>query len=1018
MIDRIAKAFGSGGRWLIHTRRSLGWWQFLLRSLGIFIVLFIAYLGFLWLGLPNVRDPNTFRADQSTVITDRNGVELYRVFSEQDRTIIPSNQLPVTLKNALISIEDARFYEHGCLDPKAILRAALSQFIPGLNRSGGSTLAQQLALNALLKRDHSLTRKLREAMLACELEHIYTKDEVLALYLNWVPFGPSIYGAEQASKQFFGKSAKDLTLAESAVLASLPQRPTYLNPYGSHVRTTLSEQMMEKIASGKVTERSQIPDKDVIPGLLGNTFGTGGTVIYIGGRSDQVLKNMQDQKHITEAQRLAALQELGAKQFKPARQSLRAAHYTLWVRDQVDTMFKDSAEQGLLEQGGLTIQTTLDWKLQQMAETIIAKHKDDIAKRYGARNISLVAMDPKTNEILAYVGNADYNDKESGGKIDMAQVPRQPGSSFKPIVYASAFERGYGPATVLYDVQTKFGQYEPQNYEGGFWGLTSIRRALAGSRNIPAIKAYFLAGQQKNVLDVAERLGAPTPKKMLADGKASDYGPSLALGGGAEVPLVEMVHAYATFADYGHEKAVKSILKITDRNKALIPMPGASSQDNASALDPRIAYEITSILSDVSARPTEFWQSALTVPGFQAAAKTGTSNKCNKRKDPTSNISDCIDSKPNNLWTIGYTPNLVVGVWVGNADSTAMPGNADGLNVAAPVWKEFMIQAHKILPNPTKNFEVPEGIVQPQISLLSGELPTDCTPVDQRRSDIFLKENAPTKADPGCMAVEVDKLTGLLASDSCPVDGREMRSFISPLNITDSRITSGILRQWQDGISGWAGSQKAGTGGSLSVAPTEKCDISKTPGRMTQPTLQILVPVKDGIATYPALAPLLDYKVGSGVLSVEYMLDDKVIQTVTSAPFDPVLRIPRSVDQSGSHTLKVTLTDTYYNKVSDSVTFRFEEDLQKPAVNFLIPSNDISIRKGSTLHTQIRATDEGGIKYVELYMDSQLLVRLPKPPFEFDYKLDVPAGSHVLRAVGTDFGGNTAESSINVTVEE
>jgi membrane carboxypeptidase/penicillin-binding protein PbpC len=781
------------------------------------------------------------------------------------------------------------------------------------------------------------------------------------------------------------------------------------------VRTNLSEEALEDIASGKISERDDIKSRDIQLGLLGNTFGTGATVIYIGGRSDQVLRNMQDQNYITEEERLAALDELQSKQFKPARDSIRAAHFTLWVREQIEDIFQDTAEKGLIEQGGLTVQTTLDWKLQEIAERIIKRRSEDIATRYQAQNISLVALDPKTNEILAYVGNTDYADEEHGGKIDMVQVPRQPGSTFKPLVYAAAFTRGYGPATVLYDVRTKFGPNEPQNFDGGFWGLTTIRRALGGSRNIPAIKAYYLGGAEDKILDFVEKLGAPTPKQQKADGVVSDYGYTLAIGS-AETPLMEMTQAYATFADYGKHRPAQVFKQITDRNKALIPIRNQDT-DEEEVLDPRIAYQITSILSDVSARPGEYWQSALTVPGYQAAAKTGTSNACIEWRDASK--GDCKVRKPNNLWTIGYTPDLVVGVWVGNANSAPLPDNADGLNVAAPIWKEFMIEAHKIMENPSKTFEVPDGLVQPQVSLLSGELPTDCTPVDQRRSDLFLRERAPSKNDPGCVQVEVDKVTRLLASDSCPAEAREMQSFLRPLNIEDSGVSSTILRQWQEGIDGWASAvRQRGSGSALAIAPTEKCDLSKTPGRLSKPKLEVLVPVDGGIATYPTLTPSIDFSVGSGVLSIQYEIDGTLIETVTRAPYDPALRIPRSIDAAGTHTLKVTLTDTYYNKVSKEVRFRFEEDLEAPEVNFLIPSDDISIQAGRVLRMQARATDEGGIKYVEIYWGSTLLTRLLRPPFTFEYSLaGVTPGEYTLKAVATDYGGNTDETSLQVTVE-
>ncbi len=1015
-VQRLRSVGGGAYSWVRGHQRRLGWRRFLVRVVGGLSGVFVAYLAFLWLTLPSVRDPKTFLPDESTIITDRNGVELDRL-GDEDRTVIPTDQIPKVMKQAMIAIEDERFYTHGCVEIRSIMRAVFARLIGRSVTGGASTLTQQLARNSLISSERTLTRKLREVMLACEIERVYGKDDVLGLYLNWVPFGPNIYGIEQASKKYFAQSAKDLTLGEAAVLASMPQRPPYYNPYGAHVRTKVTEDIEEKIRAGKITKRSQIPDNRITPGLLGNSFGTGATVIYIGGRADQVLRNMQDQKMITNEQRLQALDELARLEFTPDRESIRAPYFTLWLRKNLESTFSQANDESLVQQSGLTIQTTLDWRLQQIAEKIIAQKREGIVKTYGAHNIALMAMDPRTREILAYVGNSDYSDQEHGGKIDMVQEPRDPGSSFKPIIYADAFTKGYGPATVLYDVKTKFGQNEPQNYEGGFWGLVNARRALAGSRNIPAIKAFFLAGgeNEDSVLDFAAKLGATSPKQLKEKIRATtdphyDYGYTLAIGTG-DTPVYEMANAYSTFASGGQYKDPVSILKVTDRNKA-IRFQSDLQKPGDDVLDPRVAYEITSILSDVGARPGGFWQSALSVPDYQAAAKTGTSNDCIVWNDAAT--GDCKVRKPRDVWTIGYSPTLVTAVWVGNADSAPLTDRADGLNVAAPIWKEFMTQALRALKPAEKTFKMPDGIVQPQVSLLSGELPTDCTPIDQRKPEIFLRENAPTKPDPACATLTVDRVTGLLASDNCPAEAREERSFLVPHSILAERWP-----EWEKGVQAWAaGLQESGTGFALRVAPTEQCDISKTPGRGIKPTLTVLYPTEGGIAGYPAFAPQIDYRVGSGVLMVQYELDGKPLETATTAPFAPTLRLPRSIDKEGTHQLKVTLTDSYYNQASQTVNIRFDEDRTSPQVQFVIPLSGISIRQGSTLHMTADASDDGGIRYVEFYLDDLLLARKPVAPYELSYPMkNASPGPHSLRAVATDFGGNTSEARVGVVVE-
>ncbi|NOS66953.1 MAG: hypothetical protein HOO67_01135, partial [Candidatus Peribacteraceae bacterium] len=707
----------------------------------------------------------------------------------------------------------------------------------------------------------------------------------------------------------------------------------------------------------------------------------------------------------------------------------RAPHFVLWAKDHAETLFANSPDKGLLERGGLTIQTTLDWRLQEAAEQVVAAHKDDVSKRFLASNIALVAMDPETREILAYVGNTDYDGNTSEGKIDMAQVPRQPGSSFKPFVYAAAFANGYGPATVLYDVPTTFGDYAPQNFEGSFWGLMSARRALGGSRNIPAVKAYFLGSEEDVILELADKMGVPSAKAHKPE---KGYGASLAIGS-AEVPLIEMVQGYATLADEGDVKPVTGIIKVTDtRGTLLLSMADENAGAPARALDPRIAYEVTSVLSDIGARPNEYWKTVLSVPGTQSAAKTGTSNKCLEREEKPGvdpNLAPCKKRRPDNVWTIGYTPVLVAGVWAGNATSEPLSDKADGLTVAAPIWKEFMAKAQKILKPAVTGFTMPEGIVQAQISLLSGELPTECTPVELRRSDIFLVENAPTKDDPACVQLEVDKVTGLLASESCPAEAREIKSFLVPYNAAGRDFP-----QWDTDVAKWAQAQamenpRSGSGLSLFVigsggvlplplAPTQKCDISLTPGRTVKPTLAIISPTPGGTVNYPSFAPKLQYTVGSRVHSIEYMIDGKAMATVTSTPWTPALRVPKSIEKAGSHIFHVTLTDQYFNQISAETTVTFSTDSSGPDIRLTSPADGTEIAAKSPLTMRAESGDSGGeVKYVEFFIDEQLITRKPVAPYEIVYPLNVTPGTHTVRAVATDLAGNTAEDAVMITVQ-
>ncbi|MBI5156004.1 hypothetical protein HZA45_01880, partial [Candidatus Peregrinibacteria bacterium] len=715
---------------------------------------------------------------------------------------------------------------------------------------------------------------------------------------------------------------------------------------------------------------------------------------------------------IKESERLLALESLKKSIFQSAREDIRAPHFVLWVKQQVQDLVGDGADENFLDQGGLTIETTLDWKMQQVAEQIITSRKADLARIYSIHNTALVAADPRTGEILAYTGNSDYTDEKYSGKVDMARAPRQPGSSFKPFVYAAAFERGYGPATPLYDVPTKIGDDQPQNFDGKFQGLLTARRALAASRNVPAAKAYFLAGEEKGVLDMAHRLGAVTP--LLSAGvqkkqnPAFSYGWPLALGA-AETPLTEMVQGYATLAAGGTLRPLHGILRIKDKNGNII-YEAQKKEEESQVLDPRIAYEITSILSDVGARPNEYWQSILSVPGFRVAAKTGTSNKCLERRESGA----CRDLKPSDLWTLGYTPSLVAGVWTGNADSAPLAEKAESLTNASPIWHDFMVQALKLQTDAPTGFSMPSGLVQPQVSGLSGELPTECTPIEWRKGDVFLQENAPTLPDPACARLTVDRVTGLLSSDECPAEAQEERSFLIPQSILSDRFP-----QWQQAVIAWATTASGGKMLPLPLAPTESCTLALTPGRMEKPTVSITYPQNGDGVSYPSFRPRISPRVGSAIRELRFSIDGTVVATVSSGGVMALsLTVPRSIAMDGNHTLEVSLTDEYFNTATAEAAFHFEEDKNAPVIRLTEPAGGSAVKKGKSVTIRAAAEDkEGDIKYVQFFLNDQLLTTKPKAPYSLEYTFDAPAGNYNLKAIATDLAGNTAEDRVTVTVQ-
>ncbi len=590
---------------------------------------------------------------ETSTIYDRTGEhELYKIHGEENRKVISHDEIPDYLRSATIAAEDDNFYKHKGIDPLGIIRAMQKNFIAGSAAQGGSTITQQLVRNTFLSREKTIKRKFTEIVLAIKMERYYTKDEILDFYLNEVPYGSNAYGAQAAATVFFGKDAKDLTLDEAALLASLPKATTYYSPYGNN------------------TEKLKMRQKSIIKRL-------GSLGLYDSAEIEKALNT----------DTLAKIKEF--------HEDIDAPHFVFYVKEQLEKMYGDD----VLRRGGLKIYTTLDYDMQKRAEEDVSAYGKKLSA-FGASNAALVAIKPSTGEVLAMVGSLDYFDKENDGEVNVALRPRQPGSSFKPIVYAAGFDKGYQPETLLYDVATNFGKdgsgrdYIPQNFDGKHHGLVTVRKALQGSLNVPAVKMLYLTGID-NAIDFAETLGFTT----LTD--RNRFGLSLVLGGG-EVKLLEHVGAFAVFANDGVRVPVHGVYKVTDATGKDI----GKTQKPEQVIDKEIARKINSILSDNKARTYVFGPNApVYIPGKNVAAKTGT----------TQDYRDAL--------TIGYTPEIAVGVWVGNNDGTLMRPGSIGSKVAAPLWNAFISRELESLPDTqfepyeevsSKNYMVtgrrPEGV--------------------------------------------------------------------------------------------------------------------------------------------------------------------------------------------------------------------------------------------------------------------------------------------------------------------
>ena len=636
----------------------------------------------------------------STKIYDRHGQLLYEVFDANAgrRTYVPIVEIPEDLIHATISTEDKTFYSNPGFDPLAIARAVWLNVTEGEIVTGASTITQQLVKNILLSPEQTFTRKLQEAILAQEITRRYSKDQILEIYLNEIYYGNMSYGIEAAAETYFGKQARDLTLAEASMLAGLPQSPSIYDPY---TNPDLAKQ-----------------------------------------RQKTVLGLMTKEGYITRAQADAAWNE--ELHYSVLRVDMKAPHFVVYVRK----LLEDKYGTEMLYKGGLRVYTTLDLEMQEIAQEAAREHVSALADRH-VTNAALVAAIPQTGEIRVMLGSVDFWDEQIDGQVNVALALRQPGSSIKPVNYLAAFEKGWTPATLIMDVTAEFpnppgAPYVPNNYDGKEHGPVLVRQALACSYNIPAVKTLQFVGVP-NMIEMASRLGITTftePER---------YGLSLTLGGG-EIMLLEHTAAYGVLANGGIRVPPVAIMRIEDSRGRVIEeyQPPAGDQ----VISAQHAYLITHILADNEARTPAFGPDSPLRLSRPAAVKTGTTD-------------DWKDS-----WTIGYTPDLVAGVWVGNSDNTPMDHVA-GSTGAGHIWHNFMERV--LAGTPVRDFPVPSGLVRAEICARSGMAPTElCT---ERRTEIFVDGTAPTEPDNIYQKIGICTTTGQRATEFCPPQVVQERIF-------------------------------------------------------------------------------------------------------------------------------------------------------------------------------------------------------------------------------------------------
>jgi len=828
-----------------RTKRHFPWKQIILGLLALFF-LFVGGI-LVWASFLKLPDISTFEARQianSSKITDRTGtVILYDAHQSVRRTQIPITSMGDPVQKAVISIEDQDFYNNNGIRPTSIIRAMLINLTHASYMQGGSTITQQIIKNTLLNGDKSIGRKLKEWVLAIRLTKQFSKNQILEIYLNDAPLGGTIYGVEAASEAFFGIPSGQMDVAQAAYLAAMLPAPTYYSPFGLH-KTAL------------------------------NT------------RKDLVLSKMKQYGYITTDQYTAAKAEKVVFS-QGAENGIKAPHFVFWILNQIEQKYGVDA----IENGGYTIKTTLDYDLQQNAEALVAKQAAANQKAYGASNSGLVAIDPTTGQILTMVGSRNYFDATVDGAYNIATAQRQPGSSFKPFVYSTAFAQGYTPDSVVFDVPTEFSTnctsdeqplagytlkdcYHPSNFDNKFKGPISLRSAIAESRNVPSVKLEYLVGIQ-NAINTAHALGITT----LND--PSQYGLSLVLGGG-EVTLLDMTGAYGVLANAGVRNLTTGILEVDDANGNVLQQ---YQPNPTNVMDKNVALTMDNVLADAQARIPTFGTAIITIPGV--AVKTGTTN-------------DDRDA-----WTVGYTPGISVGVWSGNNNNSPMRNG--GSAISGPTWKTFMQYAMTKYPSAPFQDPIPDPNAATLKPILRG---------------VWM----------GNETVTIDKATGLRATASTPIESEvekvitDVHDILYWVNKSDPRgpvptnpSSDPQFHLWEPSVQTWWANNSSKYG------ITTSADIPV--GSDTTTTTQNSPITLTGISDTMKLTDNTDIVVTTNgqvpLKSVDVLIDNVYIATLPD-PFHFVFTPSDFGYTSGSHIFTFNATNTMYVKSTIQKTVVFQ----------------------------------------------------------------------------------------------
>jgi penicillin-binding protein 1A len=1012
-----------------------------------FLLFYVIFL----FGMPSIWEIET-SFKESSIIYDREWNQLYTIYGwNENRQYIPYDQISIHTINALVAMEDQRFFSNIWFDIFGIARAGITCSLGG-RCSGWSSLSQQLIKNTLLMNESLYRRKVQEIILSLQLNIRFSKEKILELYLNKISLWSNSYGVEQASRRFFGKPAKDINILESAVIASLPKTPTGYNPYSRRDRlmgyiyfhdTKWTEEGVVKVDSLSnpdvfntfktaisgirfTTERGfsrvcglaqfiwknqfekklgtdclTVAKKDLLEFFNSLQLSTkvvqeniSSTVIveYEVGRKDRVLMRMYEDGYISDAEYKDAFIQGLDYAFQDPKESIKYPHFVFYVKDYLVSLYGED----FFQQGWWKIYTTIDPKLQEKAEEIIDSYATSTFKSYGINNGSMVALDTHNRDVVAMVGSQDYFNKDIDGEVNIMTSLKQPGSSMKPLIYARAFEKNsLSTDTPIFDVEMNFGTYKPKNFDGEFLWPMTIRTALDASRNIPAIKMFYMATQwsantgveqEHDLVGYLQGLGLNSIEKREANNL---YWPPIVLGS-AEVRGIDFAASYAAFANNGQLIPPNPILKIFDPqwNEIKIDPPTPTQ-----AVLPAAAYMITDILADNGARPAG-WNNFLALTGGRkAAVKTGTSSK--KIWEST---------LPRDLWTVGYTPQYTTVVWTGNTDWKPASARASGMESSALIWKKFMDFAHTDLPK--QDFVKPSDVVGGSHFLY----------INGKKPDI-LKAFNPEK-------IQVDELCNGLVSDSTPHDAiRDAVILDRAFPIEDS------YPSWREPVDAWLWSEKGRkylieklwlTEDMMMVVakPENICE------RPSESIPQFTTTLTDNSQLFAGLYPIeITFTSEHPMKEAQILINDKIYRGINlNNQKEGTVKAEFSLSASdgASQVVTVRVIDTFWYSTSRNYRVQL---LSKDGTNPIIKTDNpatINIKSGQQVILSGTINDQSDVSKIQIFVNDVIygtLQWVKKYNFTLKSPGDLAAGKHIISIQVTDFQKNVTTQVHTVNVQ-